>query len=263
MLPRLFTLIAGAVMALSAPLLAAAPADQSGGFDPASLAPVFRNVSAVVRQGQVKPLSNRDMEEAARKANEVFQSPEVQQRIRAYSSELQKGRFSSQASRYYANADGGKEKRKSKGRLAPDERLYVFVSSSIPDEVLLRYADDVDRLGDPRTALALRGFVGGARQIGPTSTFLEKVAKVDPSCRGDACKTRKTGVIIDPEAFRRFRVSAVPVVVFVKGVGPGKEAGTARWKITGDVPLGYALERFSKSGAGATVEAMARTLGNR
>jgi len=148
------------------------------------------------------------------------------------------------------------ERASEKGFLRPDERLYLFVSSSMPMETLRTYAADLERLGEPRAVLVLRGLVGGAQRIGPTLAWAHQVLKVDPHCRPEnpACAVRPVELLIDPLLFRRYGVAQVPALVVARGVrvhdpslSEGLEQATeleGYFMLIGDARLDYMLEKI-------------------
>ena len=54
------------------------------------------------------------------------------------------------------------------GGLGTNERIYIFLSSSIPTETLRRYTSAVGALGDRNVRFVMRGFIGGAKYMKPT-----------------------------------------------------------------------------------------------
>lgn len=146
-----------------------------------------------------------------------------------------------------------------KGFLRPDERLYLFVSSSMPMETLRTYAADLARLGEQRAVLVLRGLVEGAQFIGPTLAWAHQVLKVDPQCRPEnpACEMRTVELLIDPLLFRRFGVSLVPALVVARGVrvrDPALSEGLEQaanledyFMLIGDASLDFMLEKIERA----------------
>lgn len=140
-------------------------------------------------------------------------------------------------------------------RRATSERLYLFVSSSIPMDVLRRYAHQVE--GVPGAMMVLRGFINGATKIKPTVDFVGKLLKRDPDCQGARCKRIRAPVIVDPNLFRRYGIKRVPAVVTVSGLqtdGSCSEGNTEVVKIRGhhvsygDVPLLTHLASLAEQG---------------
>ena len=154
--------------------------------------------------------------------------------------------------------------------LVSHERLYIFMSSSVPLVTWNNYAESLHKLRDANTAIVLRGCIGGCTHIRPTLEFIKKIIfpggieDIDFSKEGwqkelDR-RTRHIQVLIDPLLFRYYNISEVPCIVYARGVNPlsGLSEGLSEnlqkspqfWKICGDWKLSYLLERlYEKSGA--------------
>lgn len=107
-----------------------------------------------------------------------------------------------------------------------EDRLVVFVSSSIPLTTLRNYAKDLD---DINGLMVMRGMIGGMKTMGPTLSHVSKVLRIDPNCTGGNCAMRTTNFVIDPVLFRENGISQVPAAVFVE-----------------DMPLEPYCERFEE-----------------
>jgi len=134
--------------------------------------------------------------------------------------------------------------------LAEDERIYVFISSSMPKDTLKNYASSIDRLKDSRIIMVLRGCIGGCRKLMPTAHFVQSV--VAPSEK----EQLQVELQIDPNLFRLHDVGVVPAVVFASGVrldvDEGSEgdlthiqAAPSSYAVFGDVSLDYAIEKIN------------------
>lgn len=196
-------------------------------------------------------------EGAARQAADAVNSPQYQQKLLAEKERLQRevfGIITSPKTPYYS----GVPKEGQTTHLAADERVYLFVSSSMPEATLRAYVQDIDRLKDPNIILVLRGFVGGMKEFKPTMQFITNLLKKDPRCEGAACVTHQVAFEIDPNLYRRFKPTQVPALVYARGVtvsGPGVTEGlddkgsplatNPWWMIYGDASLSYLLSRVS------------------
>lgn len=139
--------------------------------------------------------------------------------------------------------------------LQASERLYVFVSSSIPLVALRAMATDLARLKDPNVVIVLRGFVGGAKLIGPTSTLVAKIITDDPDCLTSGksdFSMKPINIVIDPLLFRRYGIERVPAIAFVRnvivknteaseGIEENADSGDA-WIVYGDASIPYSIE---------------------
>ena len=129
--------------------------------------------------------------------------------------------------------------------LTPSAALLAFVSFSMPKASLERLVDDAER---SNTVLVLRGLVDGDL----TATF---------RAVRDLLGNRKVGWVLDSEAFLRFDVQTVPTYVLLQPGAPHRPCELGQCysdadfvKLTGDVPIAYALAQFDNvPGFGAAV----------
>ena len=110
--------------------------------------------------------------------------------------------------------------------LHPDERLYIFMSSSVPKAVWKGYAEDLDRLREPNAVMVLRGCIGGCRYIRPTLEFIQSVVAPE----GEDGRKLSAQIWIDPFLFRFYGVKRVPCVVYARGVHPLADASEGTMK---------------------------------
>jgi len=115
-------------------------------------------------------------------------------------------------------------------------RLLAFVSLSMPRTSLERLLTDASHT---RTTLVLRGMKGGDMEL-TMRTVKEIIGK------------HKVAWFIDPAAFTRFGVSAVPTYVLLKCDAVAKDCGGDQCfsnsdyaKISGDVTIDYALDQIA------------------
>lgn len=114
--------------------------------------------------------------------------------------------------------------------------LLVFVSFSMPKASLQRLVDQAERSG---AILVLRGFDNGSLKA--------TVARVQAMIG-----KRRIGFQIDPQAFSRYQVRAVPSFVLTAGAvplpcaGAQCQAGSNYVLVSGDVTIDYALEHFEQ-----------------
>lgn len=150
--------------------------------------------------------------------------------------------------------------------LKEDERIYIFVSSSVPKDTLRNYARDIDRLGQPRMSIVMRGFVSGMTKVRPTLEFLRRVLFKDENCDSDKCEAYHAPVLIDPLLFRRYAIEAVPAIVYVRGVrvmdstvseGLGEGAETGDYRVLyGDAALDGALELIDREAGSSSLNCL-------
>lgn len=105
------------------------------------------------------------------------------------------------------------------GPFRDDERLYIFVSSSVPKETLVRYAQIIDSFGlGHRVVMVMRGCIGGCEKIKPTLRFINDVITDDGAIK----EGLKAQVWIDPLLFRKYGITKAPIVVYAKGINTEK-----------------------------------------
>lgn len=112
-----------------------------------------------------------------------------------------------------------KTPKKYTGPFGDDERLYIFVSSSIPKETLVRYAKTIDSFGlGHRVVMVMRGCIGGCEKIKPTLRYINDVI-TDGGAIDEGVKAQ---IWIDPLLFRKYGITKAPIVVYAKGVNTEK-----------------------------------------
>jgi len=209
---------------------------------------------------------------AARVSADVVNAPQFQKKVLAERERLQKevyGISPELKPSYYAKAKNVGQTT----RLASDERIYIFVSSSMPEATIRAYVQDVDQLHDPNIIFVLRGFVGGMKTFAPTVQFIANMLKKDRTCEGTDCLTYGPAFEIDPNLYRRYKPSQVPAVVFARDVtsrGPDTTEGidenesfTAKnpwWMIYGDASLSYLFSRVAESANSSVLAAFSDVL---
>lgn len=237
----------------------------------AALAGDIADVNALLDAAGNQEMNIPEMEKnpAANKIAEKFHSPEYQKNLQDQIAALK--------SKLYPDAEASGPppiSRKDDHRnalLMPDERIYLFVSSSIPRSTLKTYAADLDKLKDENIVMVMRGFVDGVKYIKPTLDLISNVLKKDPACDSsrNQCDAFQAGIHIDPVLFSRYDIQTVPAIVYARGVRESNlEAGQGRdenqagdaFRVSGDVTLEYALEMILKETRSSQIETILKKL---
>ena len=221
-----------------------------------------------------KAPSNKHEAEGRDKASKIMeniQSGDYQGRIRAESDRLKSTVFkdhistSPATSAFTAIVDRP-------GRLSADERLYVFVSSSLPVQTLRNYAATIDRINDPNVVMVMRGFVGTMKDWTKMLEFSSRVLVRQPRCdtKAGQCEMFAANLQVDPLLFRRYGIAVVPAMVYARGVtrldtamseGLVDAARVADYyQMQGDVSLEYFLESVRRETGSASLDAMLAAL---
>ncbi len=191
-------------------------------------------------------------EEAARR----FYSAEYQKKIQAERERLKREKFSD-----IGGSCAAKENKSTSRNtlLFPDERIYIFVSSSVPMATLRAYAQRLDRINDPNISMVMRGFVKGMKYFRPTLEFIRKVIVRNTACDAsvEQCDAYNVSITIDPVLFRKYGIKAVPAIAYARGVSLVDPTMSEGWDenlhgspdayvLYGDVSLEYALASMSR-----------------
>ncbi|WP_066358725.1 type-F conjugative transfer system pilin assembly protein TrbC [Geobacter anodireducens] len=222
----------------------------------------------------------KEMQAEAAKTIAVYHSPEYQAKIAAEMERIKREMFHEQLKDLPAEKGGLKQESEkaenifaAPGRLQDDERIYVFISSSMPMETIRSYAAAIGRMNDPKKiVMVMRGFIGGMQKIGPTTSFIADLLKVKSSCdlaAGEQCQMVNANVLVDPILFRRYGITQVPATVYVKGVKvniPEQSEGNddvsvgSFWTVYGDAALEYNLDKIRQDSGS---ESLKRLLASR
>ena len=127
----------------------------------------------------------------------------------------------------------------------PNAQLYVFVSTSMPKEVIRRYYKDATKYNG---VLVFKGLPnGGFKEL---QLLILELKESNSTQQGDNASSDQAGVIIDDESFKKFGITSVPAIALVKEEECFEQATckTSYDLITGNIGIKYALEAFAKAG---------------
>lgn len=92
--------------------------------------------------------------------------------------------------------------------------VLLYVSSSMPIEVIHRYALDLHKV---QGTILLRGPIGGISKMLPTSQFIRDLTKRDLKCIDTPtkeCERLNIAITIDPKRFSENKITKVPALTF-------------------------------------------------
>ena len=182
---------------------------------------LLENTGRLGRQIEVpENLHNPRGREEARKTLDYFQSEEFRKKHEAEIERLKTVIFKDSIEAYYGDSKRGEKGGRERRTLPDNERIYLFVSSSIPVRTLRNYARDLDKLNDPNVVMVMRGFVDGMKYVKPTLYFVQKVIAEDKNCDSHqtSCRAYRVNIKIDPLLFRKYGVNRVPAAVYAPDV---------------------------------------------
>jgi len=195
-----------------------------------------------------------DAEKAAKEAYQGFKSDSTQKEIQSYTTKLKEENFKD----VLKNSDMEALKNLSDG-----ERIYVFISSSMPVETIRNYVKAIDSIDDPRVCMVMKGFIGDITDVKKTLAFIRKLLMKDPTCNDATCKIFKTEILIDPMLFRLYDIKTVPSIVYATNVfvtdpeqSEGQLSNPDGLKISGDVSLEYSLEKMEEKSHSGTLKSI-------
>lgn len=209
-----------------------------------------------------KNIHDKEMKTEAEKTFKTYKDkvlPEVQK---------WKGRMTFDGSRIVINKEENSDNSKSITRntfLQDDERIYIFISSSVPMHTLKSYAQNLDKLRDPHIVMVMRGCIGGCTKFLPTATFVQSI--IAPSDE----EKLVAEILIDPYLFRYYNIGKVPAIAYAKGIGTIMDEGSEglainlksqpkAYLVSGDVALDYAVEKINGKMNSPTLTLIAKTL---
>ncbi len=213
-------------------------------------------MSAATRAVEPPVISDEMKDAAQRAASNMTTSPDIKARVQEMMKTIQSEEWKARHNAMRAEAMravGIEPKQDNITAAAPPpgeaERLYVFISSTMPIEALRNYASDLEKVRGG--VMVLRGFVGGAKRVGPTAKFVADFLRRDPSCTGASCEMRRVGVEIDPVVYHRYAITRVPAIVYEEhaktdgycSVGLEEASQPQNIEVVyGDASLRYAVE---------------------
>ena len=217
----------------------------------------MNDITSVLREaeGQARkmpqPVNERMQagEGAAGEVMEQFNAPAYQAKIRQEQQRLRQTVFQSATDEAMTTPE------------PCGERLYLFISSSVPLSTLRAYTAMIDRAKASQVTMVLRGFVGGMKKAGPTMAFIAEVLKKDPACDlgKTRCESYQVNIQIDPERFQRFGIEQVPALAYLTEGSDGQGQGEPLI-VSGDASLDTLLERINREAKRASLQTMIAAL---
>lgn len=145
-------------------------------------------------------------------------------------------------------------------------RIYVFMSESVPIEIWNTYGTYMSDNKLINSSLVLRGCVGGnCEKIKPTADFILSINKHDKN------HEINPNVIIDPMLFRKYNITRVPCVVYAEDVktidlrmSEGNDENFSAkniYKSCGDWSLEYHLRELQKQSNSISLQEMIDNIG--
>ena len=125
------------------------------------------------------------------------------------------------------------------GQRPVSQDLLIFISTSMPKKALVMLGEQAKATGAVLILRGLKGSLGTKGVLQQTMDALEPVGATGAAIQ------------IDPEAFGRYGITAVPTFVIASKEEEGcasEQCATKAYALAGDVTLEYALEQWSGRG---------------
>jgi hypothetical protein len=184
---------------------------------------------------------NAKGEQAAQKTYNAYRSQEFQDKIKGYENweDLVPG------------AKKAKEEQKEKGILANSEKVYLFLSSSIPAASFRDYMAHTE--GVVEIEPVMFGIVGGINKENKKERvkWWSNVLKKDTTCVKTPekhCDLIKPTILIKPGLFHQYKITDVPALIYDKG--------SEIYQVQGDVGIITLLEKVNKEAKSPSLTAL-------
>ena len=197
-------------------------------------------------------------QKAAQRTSSIFHSPEFQKQIQCEQQRLEQGVFKAYTQPWKRQKQ--KMPQEQTGILSATEKIYLFFSSSVPEETIQPYIAAIAGAGDPNVIPVMRGFVKGLANMKASAEFFNRIVKKDPDCRDEVnpqkiCQRFQMGIKVNPLLFTQYGIARVPAVVYARE--------TDAFIIQGDAVLDYLLERINQEAKSTTLASLIKTMRER
>lgn len=180
---------------------------------------------------------------AAKETANLFHSSRFQERVRCEQQRLGKEVFEEYTTPWKKKTRKATAKQKNQTRnLVDGEQIFLFISSSVPDETVHAYIASIDGAGDQSISLVMRGLVGGIAKarLKKGQSYFSRIMKKELDCpkTKTPCDRYKISIRLKPSLFTKYGVTRVPAIVY--------EHDGNTFLIQGDAGLDYLLERINR-----------------
>ncbi len=182
--------------------------------------------------------------QAAKQTADIFYSSAFQERIHNEQRRLEKEvckEYITSWQEKQSTAD--REKSNHTDNLTARGKIYLFLSSSVPDETVHAYLTAISKTSSQSIVPVMRGFINGLQDTKAGADYFNQILKVDQDCRDTrkpekVCPRFKFSIRINPLLFAEYRITRVPTLVYTNA--------TETLTIQGDTGLDYLLERINQ-----------------
>jgi len=193
---------------------------------------------------------------AAKKAAGTFYSPDFQERIQCEQTRLEEEVFSDYIAAWKKKEKSAGDQSRQTGGFADSEQVYLFFSSSMPDETVHAYLSAIADAGESKVIPVMRGFVGGMANIQASTEYFRRILKKDLSCQNERepCQRYQLEIKLKSPLFAQYGITRVPSVVY-ESQGQG-------FLVQGDAGFDYLLELINREAKSSTLDNLINKIRN-
>ncbi|MCP4341059.1 MAG: hypothetical protein GY799_19765, partial [Desulfobulbaceae bacterium] len=142
---------------------------------------------------------------AAQQTSEVFHSPEFQEKIKCEQQRLERDVFADYLAPWQKKQQTKEEQAGEASSLTSTDKIYLFFSSSVPDETMQAYITTIARAGDPNVIPVMRGWVNSVADIKTHVAYFSRVLQKDLTCQNSSkpCEHYQVGIKLQPSLFTK------------------------------------------------------------
>ena len=195
---------------------------------------VQRNMSGV-KPPLLTQEQKAEGKKAADKAMESFNSKENQEKLQKEKARLQERNASQTGAPLLIQPQQAPLQQNTS-----KDKVYVFLSSSMPDEAVNASITQAARYGGDRIIPVFYGFPGGLANKRAAGSYFAHMMQESLACKDTQdlrCPRSRIRMKVNPALFQQYGVTRVPTVVYTNGVDS--------WALGGDATLGFILEKIN------------------
>lgn len=186
---------------------------------------------------------------AAEQSAKLFQSQEFQEKLSCEKHRLETEVFSE----FIKPIKKDPWENSSSKILATNEKLYLFLSSSMPDETVHNYLHSIAQTNSSEISPVMKGMVKGMADKKANLRYFSRILKNDFDCNDQrepqgVCSRFKLPIKMNPMLFKRFGIDQVPALVYT--------TTNETLVIRGDASLVYLLEKINSEVKSTGLEAL-------
>jgi hypothetical protein len=228
------------------------------GLTPAQAEPA-RSIMAQARKDAEKmtlPVNKYTEEglQAAQETSDHFHSPEFQEKIQCEKHRLESEVFADYTAQWEKKRQTKAGQAIEAGSLTSTEKVYLFFSSSVPDETMQAYLTTIAKASDPNVIPVMRGWLGGMTDTRANAKYFSRILQKNPACQDsrEPCQHYQVEISLLPALFTKFGITQVPAVVY--------ENGNDTYLSQGDAGLDYLLERINREAKSTALAGLIKKL---